>query len=270
MKSKDKFFYAEYDAGMYDETIELAVPEYQLIHKSLINFLDYYLCTINGNNRNKVFGTVIDIGAGTGTESIAILKKFPNIRILAIDLCEPMKKEFEKNYYKSFSKEQPKRYEFLVDNILNPLCNKSNLSSYLPVNENFFLGVISAYCIHHFTTDEKNIVYGKMLDFIDKDGFVINLDLFNYESPLFSKISHQFDLDYINNQFETPDFKFTESRKIKKEKRIKLGNKWINHMLHANLLEPSNVQQKMLYKHGARQVEVLFKYFQQGLLCAIK
>ena len=78
MGKKEKFFYAEYDAGMYDETIELAVPEYQLIHKSLIDFLDYYFCTIRGKTCDEVFGTVIDIGAGTGTESISILKKFPN------------------------------------------------------------------------------------------------------------------------------------------------------------------------------------------------
>lgn len=270
MNDKDKFFYAEYDAGMYDESIELAVPEYELIHKTLIDWLDYYLCKLDDKNESEISGTIIDVGAGTGTESISILKKFPNVRILAIDLCEPMQKEFEKNYYKVFDKNEPKRYEFIVEDILNPLCNKSSLSRYLSPGENTFLGVISAYCIHHFTTQEKETVYKKLMGFIEEDGFLINLDLFNYQSSVFSKMSHQFDIDYIKNQFNNPDLKFSKSRKIKKEKRIELGNKWINHMNTANILEPLEIQQQMLYQYEAKQVELIFRYFQQGLLCAIK
>ena len=41
-------------------------------------------------------------------------------------------------------------------------------------------------------------------------------------------------------------------------------------MNNANLLDSTNIQEEMLYKHGAKHVEILFKYFQQGLLCAIK
>jgi hypothetical protein len=39
-----KFFYAEQEAGMYNETIQLVVPQYDLMHQSMLDLLKYHCC----------------------------------------------------------------------------------------------------------------------------------------------------------------------------------------------------------------------------------
>ncbi|MBK5208286.1 MAG: methyltransferase domain-containing protein [Flavobacteriaceae bacterium] len=270
MNKYEKFFYAEQQAGLYDKTIELAVPEYHLIHETLLEFLMYYFGIPYGKKIEDIEGTFIDIGAGTGTESISLLKKFPKLKILAIDFCRPMKLEFEKNYEKTFGKNNEKRYNYIVEDIFSEKCDFSELKKFLPSTEKAFAGVISAYCIHHFTKEEKQSVLKKMLSFIPTGGILINLDLFNYESSIFSKFAHDFDLNYIKNQFKNPDKKFIESRKIDIKERLKLGEMWIEHMNHANILGSIEEQSHQLKELGVSEVECIYKYFQQGLICGIK
>jgi SAM-dependent methyltransferase len=125
-RKKEKFFYAEVEAGVYDATIELTTPYYALAVETMDYLITEYLKK-NRNHSSKIL--VLDIGAGTGNESIKILKKFPFVEVLAIDFCEPMELEYHKNWVKTFGSDEPNRYEYWVENFIN--CDLDKFTDYL-------------------------------------------------------------------------------------------------------------------------------------------
>lgn len=256
----NKYFFAEENADLYDSTIELAVPYYKLIHSTMIDIMKIFI-------DNKSEGSILNIGTGTGTELIKILKTFPNLDAIALDICEPMKIEFEKNYNKENFKNI--RYKYIIQDFL------SNLNSnydYLDLikDKGGFVSIVSAYCIHHFTNKNKYLTYEKAFSLLKKGGFLINVDLFNYDSIKFKSFAHQFDINYINKEFNSPSSEFINCKNIPYNDRQLLKGKWIRHMEEENILESIEIQSQMLKDIGFRIVEIPFRYWQQGILCAVK
>ncbi len=267
----EKFFFAGDDATYYDDTIELTVPYYALIHKTMIDCLNYHFGVSFGKQYKKMKGIVLDVGAGTGKESISVLNNFPNLNVLAIDLCPPMQDIFENNYRKIFGKGVRKRYKYVIDDITTISSNDEIVLKYYSEKKlNGCKAAISAYCIHHFPLNEKKEVYQKMFDFLEPGGILINMDLFNYGSELVKTQAHLFDIDYIKNQFEKPNAQFKQSRKIPLKIRKILKDKWVHHMNNDNILDTIESQLEMLNGIGFKDVECIFKYWQQGIIIAKK
>lgn len=266
----NQFFYAMTDAQEYDATIRLTVPYYDLIHKTLIDILKYHW-GVNMNNirPEDIEGWVLDLGAGTGKETISLLSEFPNLSALAVDIAPPMKDAFEENYKKIIRDNNQLRYNYVIDDIFN--CNFSgSQDAEFKILGKKKLAALSAYCIHHFVYEDIIKVYQKMYDFLDKGGIMINVDLFNYESEAISRYAHHFDIEYIKNEFDNPSPDYIESRKLPVAQRQRLKLDWVNHMEKDNILDTIDSQIEGLKKIGFTNVECVFKYFQQGIIVAIK
>jgi tRNA (cmo5U34)-methyltransferase len=268
---EEKFFFAVDDAEYYDDTIELTVPYYAVIHQTMIDILNYHLSVTFGENFKNINGIVLDVGAGTGKESISVLNNFPNLNILAIDLCAPMQDIFERNYKAKFGESVQPRYKYVIDDITKISEHDEAITKYYDdKNQKGCRAAISAYCIHHFPLTEKKEVYQKMFDLLEPGGILINMDLFNYKSESVKTQAHNFDIEYIKREFDNPSPQFVYSRKIPLEKRLILKEKWVKHMYNDNILDSVEVQVEMLQKIGFKDVECVFKYWQQGVLIARK
>jgi SAM-dependent methyltransferase len=270
LNTDNQFFYAMSDAQEYDATIRLTVPYYDLIHKTLIDILKYHFrITINDIKTDNIEGVFLDLGAGTGQESMSLLKEFPKLTALAIDIAPPMKIAFEENYMKLDNGHQQQRYNYIIDDIFN--CDFSGSKDVeFKILGKKKLAAISAYCIHHFVYEDKIKVYQKMYDFLDIGGMMINVDLFNYESEAISKYAHHFDLEYIKKEFDDPSPEYLESKKISVTQRQRLKLEWVNHMEKDNVLDSIESQIEGLKNIGFKNVECIFKYFQQGIIIATK
>lgn len=263
-----KFFFAMNESRLYDATIKLTVPYYDLIHKTLIDVLNYHFGISYGVDRNSVEGVFLDVGAGTGKESISILQAFPRLSVLAVDLAEPMKAEFEDNYRESFGEQSPARYSFFVGDILKTQFGPGSEGLAKMFEGRRRLAAVSAYCIHHFELEKKKEVYRKMFDFLDDGGIMVNMDLFTYRDESFKKHAHHFDIEYIKNQFDDPEF--PESRQLPHDVRMELKEQWVDHMNKDNILDPVEAHVDALREVGFKRVECVFKYFQQAVLVAVK
>lgn len=264
-------FYAMSDAKEYDATIRLTVPYYDLIHNTLIDILNYHFgVTINNVNRNDIDGIFLDVGAGTGTETISVLKTFPKLNSLSIDIAPAMKLAFDENYDKCFDQSSEKRFKYIVDDIFNLDFNKETNSILLEYNQHKKVAAISAYCIHHFPLEEKRIIYKKMYDFLDDGGILVNLDLFNYKSQKVSEYAHHFDIEYIKREFDNPSPEYVSSQNMPIDIRNTLKSKWVGHMNDDNILDTIESQMEILREIGFKDVECIFKYIQQGIIIAIK
>lgn len=268
---QEKFFFASDDAEYYDDTIELTVPYYAVIHQTMIDILNYHFGVNFGSKFKKINGIVLDVGAGTGKESISVLNNFPNLNVLAIDLCPPMEHIFERNYRAKFGAKVRKRYKYVIDDITTISEKDEEITNYYSQkNQGGCKAAISAYCIHHFLLDEKKEVYQKMFDFLEPGGILINMDLFNYESDSVKTQAHISDIEYIKREFDNPSPQFKNSKKIPLKKRQVLKEKWIKHMHEDNILDSVESQIKILKEIGFTDVECVFKYWQQGVLFAKK
>lgn len=263
---KEKFFYAEVEAGVYDATIELTTPYYAVAVETMDYLVTEYIKKYSNNN-SKVL--VLDIGAGTGNESIKILKKFPFVEVLAIDFCEPMELEYHKNWVKIFSNNEPKRYEYWVENFIN--CNVDKFMDFFSKNDKKgFDIIITAYTMHHYIDSEKYDFYMKIYSLLANNGLFINIDLFNYNSNELSDIANDQIINFIKTQFKNPDEIYTEAKKVPLERRLSLSERWVNHYQNDNLLTPIEIQRNMLIELGFSQAGIPFMYFQNGLLWAKK
>jgi tRNA (cmo5U34)-methyltransferase len=263
-----KFFFAMSESRLYDATIKLTVPYYDLIHKTLIDVLNYHFGVIYGADRNSVEGVFLDVGAGTGKESVSILKAFPRLSVLAVDLAEQMRTEFEDNYGEAFGGRGEPRYSFVVGDILKMDFGPARAGPLKEFKGRKRLAAVSAYCIHHFELAEKKEVYRKMFDFLDGGGIMVNMDLFTYGDEAFRKHAHHFDIEFIRKQFDDPEF--PESRQLPHDVRMELKEQWVEHMNKDNILDPVEAHIDALREIGFKRVECIFKYFQQAVLVAVK
>ena len=233
------------DGEKYDETIQQVTPGYDLIYIALIEVMKSHF-------RPDIKGYIFDVGAGTGAESIRIMKEFDNLETIAIDYSGEMQKSFESNIDQSMRS----KCQYFIQDILNiptdaeimNYCYKKNNSSGVKV-------ALSSYTIHHFCIDDKKKTYEMMYDFLEPGGLLINIDLFTYKSNPVKNSAHKFDIDYINGA------------KIDTEEK----DKWVKHYeSDENVLDTVELQIEMLRKIGFRDVECVFRYWQQGIIIARK
>jgi SAM-dependent methyltransferase len=279
-KSETRFFYAdELNSGMYDDTIELVVPQYKLMHSMMLELLRYNFRIQDGADAHAMQGTILDIGSGTGEESISILREFPNVHIVALDLCNSMHEVFRNKYEAVFpGTKLSERVTFMTGDILSDNCRVDCLKSLLSEDERNrgYIAVISAFTIHHLTHACKAMVYQRAYEVLADGGIFLNGDLFKYQSEDLSAFSDHFDNSWIAKQFKTPDSCFAQAINIASRKRGKLSTLWLDHYRNANLLEPiengtaGKGQVDMLRDAGFHEVGCPFRYWQVGILWAKK
>jgi tRNA (cmo5U34)-methyltransferase len=101
---------------------------------------------------------MLDIGCGTGLELDEIFRILPGVRVTGVDLTESM--------LDVLSRKHPNKHlELIRGNFLD-----------VPLRNEAFDTVISFEALHHFTSDQKRLLYRKVFDAIKPEGCYIECD----------------------------------------------------------------------------------------------
>lgn len=101
---------------------------------------------------------ILDLGCGTGLELEGVLKKVPNATIECLDLSEKMLEKLKEKYPQ--------------DNVKVRRINFFDFE----YQKDYYDAVISVMALHHFTEEEKNVLYKKICDTLSGKGVFINSD----------------------------------------------------------------------------------------------
>jgi tRNA (cmo5U34)-methyltransferase len=106
----------------------------------------------------------LDLGVGTGFFSNAVLQRFPNCRIIAIDGASSMI-----DMAKTRLSTQANRIDFRIGDF-------RNLRQLLEPEDRCEL-IYSSYALHHLTPEEKLVAVRDALTFLKPQGWFLNADL---------------------------------------------------------------------------------------------
>lgn len=282
---RKRFFYGEADAALYDADVDLNTPLYGLINRTLLELLENHFGVLGSNRHGGIRGYFLDIGSGTGAQSIAILERFPNLHSVGLDVCEPMHRIFESKAVSALGQRAFKQRCTLITgdlmssagslhNLLKPLAESGNDVKYK--------AVVTAFALHHLTHREKHSAYKRIFDVLEPGGLLLNADLFAFQSPVLKRSAQEFTIAYINKQHTEPDAEFLAAYHAVGSDRERLRKAWVRHCERFNLPAPiesaedgiqrqrrrKNVygQARMLLDVGFVEVGCPLRYWQVGIL----
>lgn len=276
---RKRLFYAEALAGLYDRTIDLVVPQYRLLHETVVQLLRNHFAARRPHAR---IGTkyVLDVGSGTGAESLRIIEEFPGTHIVALDLCEPMHAELRRNFVARLGDRADFSSSFttITGDFVAPEASPDKLLAALPqpVSSHGFDAVVTAFALHHLSHAEKRIAYERAFQCLAPGGCLINGDLFSYSSPELTRQAHEFDLEWIETHFRSPTDVAPEAASLRPQRLEELRRRWIEHYLSENVVEPLDSalgvegQADIVRSIGFSEVGCPFRYWQVAILWAIK
>lgn len=269
---RKKFFFAEAEAGLYDASIELTTPLYRLMQESLQQLAKEYLQKQCGGQKEIL---ILDIGSGTGGESMELIENIPAVKLVAVDLSEPMHDQFNAK----LSPEAQQRIHFVTGDIVGNKCKGANLKAALLqdafANTDDYDLVISALALHHLDVQEKKIAYSRIAQVLKPGGLFLNADFFTYEAELLAKQANQYGCNWIKRQFNNPDPEYQAMQAELGGRAAKLGEAWLDHYQHDNLPDPlhgqtNKAQASILRKAGFSQVECPFMFWELGIIWALR
>jgi tRNA (cmo5U34)-methyltransferase len=272
LENRQKYFYAKQASELYDDTIELVCPYYSVAHHMLVDLVRNFFTANSFKNSTKK-NWILDVGAGTGAESIPLMQEFPNVNVVAVDFTSEMRKVFEKNFNQEVGTAAKEvRYKYLTSDFMSSELTPDFLKNLIspPSEKNQYSIVVSAYTIHHYDLEDKKKFYQKIFNVLKQGGVFINIDLFNYDSPMLSKIAHENDIEWIKAQFKNPSSQFKNAPNIPEKERKVLSKAWVNHYTYDNILHPVSTQLSLLKDVGFSEVANPFIYYQNGLIWARK
>jgi SAM-dependent methyltransferase len=266
-ETRKKFFYAMSEAGMYDHTIEWVVPQYRLLHQCMQRLALESLVRTGVQSKNSYH--VLDIGSGTGAEALPLLKTVEKLKLTALDLCSPMHEILLKN---AQSQRVDQRRidcvlgDILAENIYRKLNEKSAACGGFDL-------VISAFTIHHFSDSEKQACINKIASLLKIGGSFILGDLFSYspESPWMSATIAHYEHEWIETNFENSARVEEDRGNVSEASKLRImSDLWINHYKHDNILSSVPEHFNMLHNAGFSEFANPFRYWQVGLIHAIR
>jgi tRNA (cmo5U34)-methyltransferase len=279
------FFYAEADADLYDASVELNTPQYELVNKTLLELLDSHFGVLGTRKHKSIKGHFLDIGSGTGAQTVAVLERFPRLAAVALDLCAPMHDLLKAKVIKTLGNAAfDQRCRLVVGDFVSPAGTPHNLLKELQRagGEGYYRFVITAFALHHLTDSEKQEAYRRIYNVLEPGGLLLNADLFSFQSPELKQQAHEFIIRYINKQHTKPDPEFREAYLATGERREHLRKAWIRHCNENNLPAPvesprdsilgcrgedgATGQAGMLLKAGFREVGCPLRFWQIGIL----
>lgn len=268
-------FASEFMSGMYDETIRMVVPSYDYVHHLLLALLRENIAR-SASTCERASPLILDVGAGTGTETMAVLAAYPSAFVVAVDVCRPMCDLLEAKLgdQESFVG----RYLVHCADIVGAECSVRLLRRSVSTSKpRYFDAVISAFALHHLSHQEKRRAFRRIAGVLRPGGLFLNADLFSYQDKALARLALSWDLEYIKREFRT------SGCGLDSENRERLIAHWTRHYETDNLTEPIEDthssetvekirpgQASMLRDAGFRTVAVPFRQGQLGLLWARK
>lgn len=267
---RQRFFYAEAEAGLYDASIAWVVPEYELLHatvqRAIQRAVSYFSDTEHFN--------VLDVGSGTGTDTIDVLQAYPQSHVVAVDLCKPMLDTLGSHLMRGIAGEDGfGRCTLLHADILSNDASEHCLVAALPTarRSKRFSVVLSSLTVHHFEHNEKQAWFQRMFDVIAPGGFLVFADLFSYADPAFTEQCLKFDLAWMREHF-VRNAASTSEEAVSTSDRRRLLDGWVEHYWRDNRLEPIEStlqtvgQSAMMEGIGFINVTTLYRYSLSGVL----
>ena len=133
-------------ADEYDETIRALVPHYERMLATVVRWLDGHV---------PAGGLVVDLGAGTGGLSAAILAALPDVRVQLVDI-DPNMLEIAATRCAAYDGRYELRRGRFEDEL--PKCS----------------AVVASLALHHVEKhDAKRELYGAILDALEPGGLVV-------------------------------------------------------------------------------------------------
>ena len=209
----------EAEAHEFDNIIVKIIPYYDQMIQALIDSIQF-------DTFNKI--RIIDLGCGTGTIAKRLADKFPNSKIVCLDIASKM---IEIAKYKL---QDHNNTEFIVGDF-----------SKIDFHEQFDV-VVSSLALHHIQTDnEKKEFYSKIYTILTNSGQFINADVVLATTDYQQAINMSRWIDYMNKSVPMEE----------------ILNKWIPG--HKTEDRPSKLmdQLKWLEDIGFKNIDVLWKYY---------
>ena len=218
----------EEEAAAFDQTIVKLIPYYDQMIRALIDAIHF-------KPTNKI--RIIDLGCGTGTLAKQLADKFPNSKIVCLDIASKM---IELARHKLSAH---KNIEFVVGDF-----------SKIDFQEQFDV-VVSSLALHHIQTDDGKIeFYTKIYNVLTNNGQFINADV------VLASTEYQHNIDL------TRWIEFMQ-KSISPEE---IKTKWIP--THKAEDRPSKLidQLKWLEVIGFKTVDVIWKYYDFSVYGGVK
>ena len=136
------------------------------------------------DNINVVPNKVIDLGAGTGLELIPFFNKYPNSKVVAIDLAIQMLNKIKEKTFKD-------KVETICGDFFEVEFGNNNDV------------VISTSALHHFLYDDKKRLYRKVYDSLRTGGEFVNCDFVASSNEAEEEFIHNYN-NKVNRHNDTP------------------------------------------------------------------
>jgi SAM-dependent methyltransferase len=236
-EQRRRFFYAEADAGLYDVSIGWVVPHYELLHESVLTAVSRAASSASAANEKLV---ILDVGAGTGRDTLAILEAFPTSHVVAVELCKPMLDQLDRRLSAaSTASELRKRCTLVHADILSDFSSGADWRAIAPpgARTGGYSAILSSLTVHHFDHVEKQLWYERAAAALSPSGIAVIADLFSHIDPALSAACLDYDLRWMQRHFNSEDVTGADDR-FSQPERQRLLEAWRQHYRADNRLEP--------------------------------
>ncbi len=131
---------------------------------------------------------ILDLGCGTGLELQEYYKLNPSARVTGIDLSAGMLSELKRKFV-------GKDITLILGSYFD-----------VPLGENVFDAAVSVESLHHFTKEEKIVLYSKLYKALKDDGYFILTDYFSASEA--EELSHRQNLALLKAEQGIMDNEF--------------------------------------------------------------
>lgn len=197
---------------------------------------------------NKPIHHVADLGCGDGTIAQAILMRYPNAHVTAIDFSEPML-EKAKQRLQSFGEQ----VQYIQADLYYSDWH-TGLSQ--------FDAIMSGYCIHHLPNERKRSLYTEIYHLLTPGGIFLNIEHVASASPWLEHLFNEVLVDSLFQWHRSQED--TLSREEVAEQFVYRKDK------EANLLTPVETQCTWLREAGFHHVDCYFKCFELAVFGGIR
>lgn len=159
-----------------------AANEYDQARKQIIPFMDIYYNTAVELTKQYKNPTIMDLGAGTGILTQLLHQTHPESSITLVDMSHEMLSKARSKFSSIDT------FEYIEDNYL---------TMKFPSNYDI---IISSLSIHHLTDKQKQELYKKIYDHLNKDGVFINADEVHGPTDKTEQMYKKLENEHLYNQ----------------------------------------------------------------------
>lgn len=214
----------------------------------------------------------LDIGSGTGAEAIPLLQQISGLRLIGLDLFDNMNEVFRTNATRANVSSD--RYHLLREDVLaKDIKDKVIQCASDEFGASQFDIILSAFTLHHLKRKERASVFQLAHQLLKPCGIFLLGDLFNFhgESTWLTSKIFNWETAWIGENFTRAAAEAAHSGNTEESDHLRnLRDQWIHHYTEDNKLDAVTAQLNQLRSVGFAEVGNPFRYWQVGLICAVK